>query len=120
MRGRIVERVVKRGGQRVEDRLGRSFGRKQRVPGRRLELRKPGLLRCRHLWQRRIARAGADCIGLERAGANVLNHVGGDVAHVIDLAGDQRGNGGRGAVEGHQGWFGAKNRVEQQAGEMRD
>src|SRR5262249_58764463 len=104
------ERCVDGRGERGEDRLGRSFGRKQRVPSRRLELRKPGFLGCRDLRQRRIAPASADCIGFERPGTNVLHHVRGDVAHVIDLAGDQRGNGGGGAVEGDErgGWGGGR------------
>src|SRR5438105_8419876 len=44
----VVERLVECVGELVEDRFWRCFGCEQRIPGRGLELRQPGLLRGRH------------------------------------------------------------------------
>ena len=83
-------------------------------------MREAGLRRGGYLRQRRAALGGSDCIGFESAAVDRLHDVGGDVAHVIDLAGDQRSDGGRGAVERDQRRLDAEYGIEQQAGEMRD
>src|SRR5262249_31102461 len=102
LRPLVIHRLLQRLAELVENGLRRALGRKQGVPGRSLELRETGLRRGGYLRQRRAALGGADCIGFESAAVDRLHDVGGDVAHVIDLAGNQRGDGGRGAVERDQ------------------
>src|SRR5258708_25217809 len=66
-RGSIVERLVERLGEPVEDRLRRRLGCEKRIPAARLELRKPGLPgrgQIRQLW---TALGRCDRIGLDGA-----------------------------------------------------
>src|SRR5439155_4652765 len=56
----VVERLVERVRELVENRLRRAFGREQGVPGLRLKCWQPCFLAGRHVGQRRIALRRAD------------------------------------------------------------
>src|SRR5436189_1424507 len=61
-RGLVVERLVERFGELVDDRLGRPLGGEQRIPRLRLEFRKARLLAGGNVGQRRAALRGSDRI----------------------------------------------------------
>src|SRR5437870_3352036 len=71
----VVERLVERVAELVEDRLWRPLGRKQRVPGQSQELRQAGLLRGWDVGQGWVALGGSDRIGLDRPTLNLRNDV---------------------------------------------
>src|SRR5262252_10316927 len=71
----IVQRLVERVAELVEDWLWRALGGEQGVPRRRLELRQPRLARGRHVGESRIAFGGANRIGLDRAALHLRHDV---------------------------------------------
>src|SRR6516162_7415812 len=102
-RGVVVECLVERIGELVEDRLWYAFWRKQAVPRRSYKLRQPGLQCCRNIRQRRVTFSRRYCISLDRSGLNLLTDITDAVQHVVDLTADQRIRSGRSTSERHHG-----------------
>src|SRR5262249_47560774 len=88
--GLVVECSIERVGELVEDRLRCGFGRKQTVPRRHLKLRQPRFDRGRYVGQNGTARRRRNGIDLDRPAMNLLHDIGGRIAGIVDLAGDQR------------------------------
>ncbi len=66
----VVERLVERVDQPVEDRLRRALGSEQAVPGRRLECGQPGFRGGGHVRHHRVALRRGDCVTLILPGSS--------------------------------------------------
>jgi len=84
----VVERLVERIAELIEDGLGCVFRGEERVPGLGLEFGQAGFLAGGHARQRRAALGRADGIGLDLAALHLLHEIDDLVAHVVDLTGD--------------------------------
>ena len=97
-RRRIGERIHDRRVEACGDRLRRAFRRPDRVPHRGVEARHAGLLRRRHVRQRRQTALAGVGIDLDVAGADLRQRSDLVGDRKIDLARDQVLHGGRAAA----------------------
>jgi hypothetical protein len=119
-RGLVIEGLVERSTQLVDDRLRCALGREQRVPSRGLEIWQPRFSGCRHIGESRIALGRADGIRLDGAALHLRDGVDDLVAHVVDLPSDERVH--RRACSGvrNRRRYDAEDRVELETGDVRD
>ena len=108
--GGLVEPLVERLGELVDDRLRRALGREHRVERRAIELRQALLDGGRHVRQQRAALLGGDGERLGGAGAHMRQRPEHRIAVVVDLAGEDGVHRRRGAGERHHGRLDADRR----------
>ena len=115
----IVERLVERIHELVDDRLRRALGRHHGVPGAEDEV-DAGFLGGRHVGQGLQPRRRRHRIGLDGAALDLRDDVQRLVDHVVDLAADEIVEGRRRAAIGHQRGLEAELGVEHRARHMGD
>ena len=100
--------------------FGASFGANRPFQADASNCGQTRFFRCRHAGKRRAALRRCDRIALRGAARNVRNCVWNGVADVIHLSSKQCIHGRCGAIERHEGWLHTDERMEQQAGHVRD
>src|SRR5215831_17425891 len=100
----VVQRLVERGRELVDDVPRRALGRENPGPDAH-PIADAGLLRRRHVGQHRQALAGGDAVGLDRAGGNLRGDAHRLLAEEVDVAADQVIQRRAGAAIGHKTWL---------------
>src|SRR5215208_1270616 len=94
----VLQRRLERGRKTIDNLLGRSLGGIKAVPDGDLDTGKARLGGGRHVGQIGQALLGGGGEGLDLARLDLIGGVGRLVAHEIDLAADEIGHGGAGAL----------------------